>query len=144
HHVDVNGLFLNGDFHPCGLLDRFFSDRPSHYPIWRYQPSSLARSQEDDVYKLVVKAARAIGIEVGPVKADVLRTSEGPVLLEVAPRFHGDVSTAFVSPLATGTSPIQAWLAYLAGTAEPRSLIPREAFRYAGWMGIFPTAHGRL
>lgn len=141
-HIDVNGLFVNGTFFPCGLLDRFFSPKPFSYPVWGREPCALDASQQQRVYDVVEVGARALGIDQGPVKADVIVSEDGPVVLEISPRFHGDVSTSFVTPLATGNSAPRAWFAHLAG--EPfEHLLPRESGqRIAGWMGIFPEQPG--
>lgn len=141
-HIDVNGLFVDDVFYPCGLLDRFFSPRPFSYPIWGAEPCSLDASKQQQVYDAVEMGARALGINQGPVKADVIVSAGEPVVLEISPRFHGDVSTSFVTPLATGNSAPHAWFAHLAG--QPfEHLLPRENGNcIAGWMGIFPEQPG--
>ena len=144
HHVDVNALFVEGRFLKGGIMDRFFSELPYHYPIWGCQPSSLSAAQEDAVYSTVEKAARALGIEDGPLKADLIWTNEKPVILDLAPRFHGDVSTAHVSPLATGNSPIREWMAHLAGIRRTSEYTCRKMDRFAGWIALFPATPGRL
>ena len=142
-HIDVNGLFLENVFHPCGTLDRFFSDPPLHYPVWGCQPSSLPEEKEKQAYQLVERGARSVGINAGPVKGDVIFTESGPVLLEIAPRFHGDVSTSFVSPSAIGFSPIRSWFDFLAGRSV-EALPGDDACTAVGWMALFPEAPGKL
>lgn len=142
-HIDVNGLFLNKKFIKCGIFQRYFSDPPFHYPIWGHQPSLLSSSQEKRVYQLVEKAAKSLGIEVGPVKADVVYTNNGPFIIELAPRFHGDVSTSFITPLSTDGSPIKAWFSYLTGEENPTRYI-QTVKCYGGWMALFPTIIGKL
>jgi len=144
HHIDVNGLFIEGEFLRCGTMDRYFSEPPHHYPIWGCQPSSLTKSQEDDVYVLVEQAARLLGIKNGPVKADVIWANSGPFILELAPRFHGDVSTAHVTPLATGNNPIKSWLAYMMDGGKPLKYLSRKADQFAGWRALFPSCFGKL
>lgn len=144
HHVDVNGLFVEDGFLPCGVMDRLFSAPPFHYPLWGCQPSSLNGGQERDVYALVERAARALGISSGPVKADVVWTDGGPVILELTPRFHGDVSTAHVTPLATGGSPIKSWIGYLAEDPSWLRYLGQGAVCPAGWMGLFPAIDAEL
>ena len=144
HHVDVNGFFANGTFVRGGMLDRFFAEPPHHNPIWGCQPSLLDDAAENAVYEVVERGARALGIDVGPVKADVVIGADEPVLLELTPRFHGDVSTAHVSPLATDKSPIQDWFRYL---ADPAGFVPPQPAttqRFGGWMAIFPDRPGVL
>jgi len=139
HHCDVNGFFSEGHFYPCGVMDRYFSDLPFCYPIYGMQPSQLIGQQEDEVYGLLESAARLLGIEVGPVKADMIYTTHGPVLLEIAPRFHGDVVTQHVTPYAIGFNPVEAWIATLAGQREDLSL---KYNQYAGWWALFSGADG--
>jgi biotin carboxylase len=143
-HVDVNGLFVDGRFLPCGIFDRHFCDPPYHYPTWGNQPGSLTPDREGEAYRLLEEAARALGIDTGPVKCDGIWTDRGLVLLELAPRFHGDVCTSYVTPPATGTNPIGAWLARLAGDPDPLRFLEGEGSGVAGWMGLFPQEPGRL
>lgn len=141
-HIDVNGLFVDGRFYPCGLLDRFFCDPPNNYPVWGHAPSSLTQEEANRVYAEVERGARALGINVGPVKGDVIYTHDGPVILEIAPRFHGDVSTSFVTPLACRQNAPAAWFAHLAGKPFGDLLPNDDKDVVAGWLGIFPDAPG--
>lgn len=147
HHIDVNGLFIENHFYPCGLLDRFFSPRPFNYPEWGFQPCSLTETISNKVYKSVETGARALGINVGPVKADVIVQNDEPIILEIGPRFHGDVSSSFVTPLiANGHSAPQAWFAYLAGRPFKSFLpdTPKQEKRVVGWMAVFPDTAGEF
>lgn len=139
-HIDVNGLFVHGRFIRCGTMDRFFSAPPYHYPVWGYQPSTIGEQEEDAIYGLVEKAARVLGVDQGPVKADIIWSEEGPVLLEMAPRFHGDNVTSFLTPFATGSNPIKAYFAALAGQSDISEYLlrPKQA-NTGGWNGIFPS-----
>lgn len=143
-HLDVNAFFRDGSFRPAGILDRRFSPEPCCVPVWGAQPSTASREEEAAVYRLVEEGARALGLDQGPVKADVVLTEDGPALLEMAPRFHGDVSTAWVSKLAWGKSPIQAWFATLADAGGPFDEMPARPERVAGWMALLPEHPGEL
>jgi biotin carboxylase len=144
-HVDVSGFFADGRFFPGGQLDRFFSPLPHRYPVWGMQPRAVGNGPEEaSIYDLLERAARALGIHAGPVKADCIVTPHGPVLLEVAPRFHGDTSTSFVCPLAYGISPVQQWFEYLATGRTPGHEVLAQPEGVAGWMGIFPPEAGTL
>jgi len=143
-HIDVNGLFIDDVFYPCGLLSRFFSPQPFNYPVWGGEPCLLNDAACQAVYDVVEAGARALGLTHGPVKADVIVSKDGPVVLEIAPRFHGDVSTSFVTPLATGNSASQAWFAYLAGHSFKEFLPNDTGASMSGWMGVFPDQPGRF
>ena len=135
-HVDVNGLFLDGNFIRCGTSQKYFADTMYHYPVWCHQPALISKDDENNVYELVENAARTLGIVTGPVKADLIITASGPVLLEVSPRFHGDVLTTSTSVLSTGESPIKSWFSYLAGEKNPLRFIKNEK-KLAGWFAVY-------
>ena len=143
-HIDVNGMIVDGTFYGCGISERFFSPRPFHYPLWGYQEAELSDEQKDNMYHLVNRAARCLGVEIGPVKADMVLTENGPVLIELSPRFHGDIGTSFVTPLSTDMSPIRAYFAFLAGQDNFFDLLRPKFSQVAGWRALFPTDHGRL
>jgi len=142
-HIDVNGLFIEGCFHPAGMMDRFFMDPPHHVPLWGCQPCHLGSSQQSETYQLLEHAARSLGIDHGPVKGDVIWTHRGPVLLEIAPRFHGDVSTQFLSTMTGEAHPAQSWFASLAGVDAPRMRTHARRL-HAGWRALFPSKAGRI
>ncbi len=152
-HLDVNGLFLDGAFHPAGILDRHFTAPPTCVPVFGTQPAQLSSAEERRVYRLLENAARALGLGIGPIKGDVILGAAGPVLLEVAPRFHGEVSTAHVSPLCFGASPLEAWVRYLANGERPVAMaLPATGAGTtltnrapaAGWLAILPERAGRF
>ena len=143
-HVDVNGLFLDDQFLGCGMWERFFSPPPFHYPIWGYQPASLQAAQEASIYELVERASRILSINAGPVKADLILGEDGLTLIELSPRFHGDVGTSYVTPLATGSYPAKAYFAYLIGDNNAHSYLKHSKSSVAGWRALFPEVGGRL
>jgi biotin carboxylase len=145
-HHDINGLVIDGIFHPCGVADRFFG--PAHYPladeidispclpVYGVCPTHLAPEKLTAAYSVVAQAACAIGIRNSPVKADLIWSPQGPVILEMAPRFHGEIVSAYLMPEATGQTPIKDWLRFLStGSYGAGSDGP---CRGAAWMAILP------
>lgn len=139
-HIDVNGMFLDGAFKPVGMMDRFFTGAPHHLPQWGCLPCHLDDESQSQVYDLLERAARALGIDHGPVKGDVIWAARGPVLLEIAPRFHGDVSTQFLPTLAAGIHPAAIWLSHLANLPPPEAAC--HSGLYAGWHALFASGEG--
>jgi carbamoylphosphate synthase large subunit len=92
-HHDVNGMFWGGEFYHCGVMDRYFI--PGEYPVSFKgdYPSELNLSVKMSLYEQLNLAASALGITHGPVKADFIISDNIPYLLEVSPRFHGDILT---------------------------------------------------
>jgi biotin carboxylase len=120
--IDANGCFLGGRYVPCGTLEKFETPLPERLPLGGEDPARLTPAEAERVHALLAAGARALGLDVGPVKGDLLWTADGPVLLEVAPRFHGDVTTANTLPFGSGLSPYHLWFRFLAaGSVDARA-----------------------
>ena len=143
-HLDVNGFFRDGAFVPAGLLERHFDPRGTNVPVYGTQPAGLTGAEAGRIYRLVEEGARQLGIDTGPVKADLVLGAEGPVMYELAPRFHGDVSTSHVSPLVYGKSPVQAWFAHLAEAGGPFDEMPLVPLAVGGWAALLADETGEL
>ncbi len=127
-HHDVN-LFLTEDSYvPCGVLDRYFSAPPYCVPVGALAPSRLPAQRQQELYDTLYNAARAIGLQTGPVKADYILKGNKNYLLEVTPRFHGDISTSFMLPEATEFAPPRQLFAYWNGS----DYVNNPEFNYVG------------
>lgn len=143
-HVDVNGLFINDTFYECGTFDVHFCEPPYHYPIWSHQPSLITHEQERKIYQIVERGSRVLGINTGPVKADVIWAEDRLYLIEITPRFQGDVATIHLTPKALGINPLKAYFSYLSGHNDwNRYLLSRQK-QYAGWRALLSNKSGTL
>lgn len=115
---DVNGLITkDGVFHPLGIVDRYFlEDWPVEHEI--QTPSVLTKNQQRNLYDLLEKGVRALGIHFGPVKGDAVLTDSGFKLLEVAPRLHGPKNSLYVLPMS-GYEPLAPTLRVLTDQQIP-------------------------
>lgn len=114
--IDINGIIWNGEFFPQGIAQRFFSSPPFHFPLYGISPPlALNKNQVDSAYKLLEEACRLCGLDNTPVKGDFLFGNDEFSILEVSPRFHGDVVTSKLLPYASGTNPFKNWLSLLMG-----------------------------
>ena len=98
---DVNGIIDNkGKFHPYGIVDRTFL---KNYPVEDsiISPSQLNDKKQDELYKLLEKSVRCLGINFGPVKGDAILTKKGFKMLEVATRLHGPKFSLYAMPAVT-------------------------------------------
>lgn len=134
--VDTIGIVHAGRFLPCGIGTRVFSEGPFHFPLHGHTPPDLSAADAQRAYDLTARAALALGIDDSPVKADLLFNGRDFTLLEVTPRFHGDVFSAKLVPFACGQTPARLLFDLMAG---------REAWPFpaAGkgvvlWHALFP------
>lgn len=112
--IDINGIMWNGEFLPQGMAQRFFSSPPFHFPIYGISPPlALSATQVDNAYRLLEKACHLCGLDNTPVKGDFLFGNNEFSILEVSPRFHGDVVTSKLLPYASGTDPFESWVSLL-------------------------------
>jgi len=104
--VDTIGIMRDGVLIPCGIEKRVFSQLPYQYPIFGHTPPDISDKDVKMAYQLTEKAALALEIKNGPVKADFLYNQGKFCLLELTPRFHGDVFTSMLMFESFGRSPI--------------------------------------
>jgi len=137
-HHDVNGLFWDGDFYPCGIGDRFFTPFPYCVPHHGYFPSILADSQRQELYGMLEKGARSMGITWGPVKADGVFSLDKCYVYEISPRFHGDVFTSNVMGFLEKANPVYQLLNWIY-QGESSVFLPIEDITnvIGGWKTIF-------
>lgn len=104
--IDTIGFMKDGEYYPCGIEKRIFSDLPYQFPVLGYAPPGLSSDGVAAAHKITEKAALALNIREGPVKADLLLDNDEFVLLELTPRFHGDVVTSYLIPQVYGIKPV--------------------------------------
>jgi len=151
-HHDVQGAMIRGELRGVSIADRLFGPsvlRPREgveispcLPVRGVYPSGLAACARAAIARLTERAAHALGIDDSPIKADVVWTSSGPVIIEVGPRFHGEIVSAFLVPAASGEDPIGDWFRYaLRGVW---SWTPPRVARTSVWTAILPERHCRV
>ena len=138
--IDTIGIMWQGRFIPCGIGDRYFSKPPYHFPTHGFAPSALPNYDVKQAYHLTEQACRALGIDNTPVKADLLYKEGKFTLLEVSPRFHGDVFTTKLIPFSNGQSPVLQWFSLLKGTDVHTSRSNSTPERIVIWKALFPLA----
>ncbi|MBO2657583.1 ATP-grasp domain-containing protein [Shewanella algae] len=138
--IDTIGIMWQGEFIPCGLGDRYFSTPPFHFPTHGFTPSTLSKQDKAMAYQLTEQACRMVGLDNTPVKADLLYKDGRFTLLEVSPRFHGDVFTTKLIPFSGAPSPVLQWFAKLAGVQLSKLDTDNIATKTVMWKALFPLA----
>ena len=137
-HHDVNGLFWDDAFYPCGIGDRFFTPFPYCVPHHGYFPSILPESKRQELYGILEKGARSMGITWGPVKADCVVSHDKCYVYEISPRFHGDVFTSNVMGFLKNANPVYQFLSWIyQGKSSVFISIENANNVIGGWKTIF-------
>jgi len=114
---DVNGVIDNdGRFHPMGIVDRFFLD---NFPVEKKisTPSCLNNDEQIELYRLLERSVKALGIFWGPVKGDAVYVNGEFKILEVAPRLHGPKNSIYLLPFS-GFNCLEAALGVINGAGS--------------------------
>lgn len=139
---DVNGLIdAGGEFHPLGIVDRFFlEDWPVEREL-RY-PTALDDERRREFFRLLESGVRAFGIDFGPVKSDAVLSGGEGLLFEVAPRLHGPKNSIYLLPFA-GLNALAPTLQVLTGGEMPDRAEWEKERRHAICRAILPPP-GRI
>jgi biotin carboxylase len=145
--ISTESLLCNGEACTPGFSDRNYEhlERFSPYIVENggQQPSALSHQEREAVARLAERAAKALGIDSGAAKGDMVLTNAGPVVIEIAARLSGGWFCTDQIPLATDVDLVGAAIRLALGEeVKAEELAPRcrrgVAIRY-----FFP-APGRV
>jgi len=96
-----------------GFADREYDNMQVFWPQIMenggWVPSSLSMEIQDKINQLVERSARALGIESGVAKGDVVLSPEkGPMMIEMAARLSGGDFCESLVPLSAGVNYVEA------------------------------------
>lgn len=134
----VEMLVYNGMHLRFGVVDRHFGFEPFPIEIGHTNPSRLAPDLQESLYALASGAARSLGIDYGPYKADTILTKKGPMILELPARLSGGFHSQYTTPLSTGLDPQVAAVAMAVGIEIPLEAIKTTRSRVAVCKAVFP------
>jgi len=145
--ISTESILLDGQGYTPGFTDRNyeFMERFSPYMIENggHQPSILPEDARQEVAELAVQAGRALGVETGVVKGDMVYTLDGPKVIEIATRLSGGWFSTDQIPLATGVDFIGAAIRLALGDCvRPEEIQPR--YRKAVAIRYFFPDPGRV
>lgn len=104
--ISTESLLLPGNAYTPGFSDRNYEFLQCFSPYiienGGEQPSVLSPSDQEAVKRCAEAAGRAMGIEAGIAKGDMVLTPEGPKVIEIAARLSGGWFSTDQIPLATG------------------------------------------
>lgn len=106
--ISSESLIVGGEVHTPGLADRNYDELERFLPQVMenggWVPSRHAR-EIHEIDRVIGRCARALGIENGVIKGDLVRTEEGRIaVIEVAARLSGGDFCESLVPLGTGVN----------------------------------------
>ena len=125
--ISTESVLVEGRAYTPGFGDRNYEylDRFSPFMIedGGSQPTTLKDKEKRSVTKSAEEAARALGIETGVAKGDMVLTADGPKVIEVAPRLSGGWFSTDQIPLATGVDIVGAAIKLALGESVNEELL---------------------
>ncbi len=126
----IEGIVINGEIYWTGFSDRNYDKKEIYPPFFLEDGDTLPTSLSETMIKRVRKAAaaavRALRIDWGPVKGDILVDQNGPRVLEMAARLSGDYFCNETVPLHNGVDLVKAVMSLALGeTVDPQQLRPK-------------------
>lgn len=125
--ISSESLIVGGDVHTPGLADRNYEELERFLPQIMenggWVPSRY-RGEIGEIDRVIGACARALGIEDGVIKGDLVRTSEGRIaVIEVAARLSGGDFSESLVPLGTGVNYVKQVIRQAVGEAVDTSAL---------------------
>jgi biotin carboxylase len=107
-------------------------------------PAELSREQCAELDRILVRSARALGIKRGTIKGDVVWTSRGPAIIEVAARLSGGYFATDSVPLSTGVHILDAAIRIALGQKPDFASLRPHFKRGVCQRFFFPPRAGKI
>ena len=128
--VSTESIMINGKCHTVGFSDRNYEylDKYAPYIIENGGdlPSYLPNNIQENILKVVEKAALSMGIKNGIVKGDIVVHKDKPYVIELAARLSGGYFCTHEIPMNTGVDLVGNAIKMAIGEpVDPNDLKPR-------------------
>jgi biotin carboxylase len=104
HEYSVDSVVVDDVLYPAGVSDRQFLKK-NKYAVQSGSttPSLLPQKTQDEMYALMGRAAKALGVSTGAFKGDLVVTPQGEVrIIELAGRTSGGFDSQYRKPYSYG------------------------------------------
>lgn len=106
--ISTESIICDGVVHTPGFVDRNYEMldilSPNIIENGGWQPSSLDKEKRNEIESLIASIAKSLGIENGVIKGDIVYTTDGAKVIEVATRLSGGDFSESLIPLGLGVN----------------------------------------
>lgn len=137
----VDTVLYNGKLYPAGVSDRIFLPKEKYaVHIGSRTPSLLPEIIQANMYEIMDRAARTLGVTNGAFKGDLLVDENNKVrILEVTARTSGGFDSQVRKPLSFGIDILKATMDIASGLPlDPVDLVPK----WVKWSSTISVIHG--
>lgn len=140
--LSTESVIVDGQIITTGFADRNY-DRKRQYEPYCIEnghtiPTELSALEQADVIMMVEQAIRALGIDWGVAKGDVILTADGPTIFEMAARTSGGRFCSDMVPLATGVNILKPLIRMAVGEEIVMEELSPQYYRGAAQRFLFP------
>ena len=138
--LSTESFLLNGKVFTPAISERNYEYLDKFFPYFIENggtiPANLSKNIKNKINKLISDGAKALGVNEGIVKGDIVIKSDGtPMIIELALRLSGGWFASHQTPAATGVNLVDAVMSYALGEKiSAQSLTPKKklatAIRY--------------
>lgn len=137
----VETVMYNDTQFRFGIAKREYEMLPLPIETGHINPATLDPTLEEEMYKVVKKAASILKIKNAPAKADmIVRKQDAKVMiLEMAARLSGGFHSQYTTPISTGMNPIKFVMQITIGDRPTPDTYTKHFKRVSICRCIFPT-----
>ncbi len=136
----VDTIIYKNRLYPAGISDREF-DKSEGFALQTgsLTPSLLPAETQAEIYRIMLQASWALGVDMGAFKGDIIIDKNGKIfVLEVTARLSGGFDAQYRKPLSFGVNLIKATIDLALGRdLDFYDLIPKWV-KYSKTFHIFP------
>ena len=144
--VSTESVVYKGRIHTFALADRNYANSDKFKPYFIEDginfPSALSPEMVQDIYQLVERTIKVLGIEFGAAKGDVIIDKGIPKIIEMAARTSGGWFGAGSIPAATGCNMLKPLLQMSVGDEPDLEALKPTRQHGCAQRYIIPTEEG--
>lgn len=144
--ISTESIVVDGQIITTGFADRNYDKKQTYAPYFIEDghtiPTALSAGDHAKVLSVVERAIRALGIDWGVAKGDVILHAEGPKVFEMAARTSGGRFCSDMVPLATGVNILIPLISLALGEKVPLEDFTPRFHRAAAQRFLFPPPGG--
>jgi biotin carboxylase len=140
--LSVEGIFIKKKYFPIGFADRNYENlaqtKPHIIEDGGTVPSKYDGEILDKISSLIEKASKSVKIDFGSVKADIVLSDSGPMIIELAARLSGNYFATHHIPMAYGVDIVSSVIKISLGDEINESTVLPKHKKYLSVRYFFP------
>lgn len=130
HELSTEALVIGDEIYHTSFDDRNYKDKEKYFPYFIENggdlPTELPEQEINKIKIIIEKAIKALGINFGAAKGDIVIDKEGPKILEMAARTSGGFFCSVQTPIHNGIQILKPLIAISVGNKiDRKDLRPR-------------------